>query len=441
MELKIAPARQVQGQITVPGDKSISHRAAILGALAEGETIINNFLRAEDCLATLRCLRQLGVAIIEAKDSSGKNLITIKGRGLKGLKQPSGILDCGNSGTTFRLLLGVLTGQSFAATLTGDASLQKRPMARVTLPLTKMGASFWPGNKAEGAPFSTGEIYPLLTVKGGPVRPIEYILPVASAQVKSAILLAGLYANGRTHITEPAQSRDHTEKMLKVFGAEITSERTTVILTGPARLIGRKVIVPGDLSAAAFFIVAALLAHQGKLTIKNVGLNPTRTGLIEALQKMGARIELSHRQASGGEPSADLAISNSDLSAAQIGGDMIPRLIDEIPILAVAATQASGRTTISEARELRIKESDRLASLKSELTKMGAKIEEKPDGLIIDGPTPLTGTTVRSFGDHRITMALTIAALSAQGETTITEADNLATSFPDFLALLKNIAR
>lgn len=407
-----------------------------MGALAEGTTRIENFLRAEDCLATLRCLKQLGVDI-----SDDGNIITIKGKGLFGLKQPSQVLDCGNSGTTFRLLLGVLAGQPFAATLTGDASLVKRPMARVARPLTLMGATFWPGPKAEGLPFKDGEIKPPLTIKGGPLRPIAEYTQVASAQVKSAILLAGLYADGLTHVTEPARSRDHTEKMLAGFGADIKIERNTATLAGPGRLAGQKVAVPGDISSAAFFIVAALLAAKGDLTVKNVGTNPTRTGILEVLNKMGANIRMENQKQSGGEPSADLHVLNCHLKATQFGGDMIPRLIDEIPILAVAATQAAGRTTISEAAELRVKESDRLAALKNELTKMGARISEKPDGLIIEGPTPLKGAKVRAYGDHRIAMALAVAGLIAQGETTIAEAEGIDTSFPNFLELLKTLAK
>lgn len=453
MDVKISPARQVTGEITVPGDKSISHRAAILGALAEGETVIRNFLRADDCLATLNCLRQLGVAIEENQET-----VRIKGRGLSGLKAPARELDCGNSGTTLRLLLGVLAGQNFTATLTGDASLNKRPMARVAQPLTRMGAKFWPGVKAEGPAFelktpeknktsgqaqpaNKNDLYPPLTIKGSPLRPIDYKLPVASAQVKSAILLAGLYAEGQTCVTEPAPSRNHTEKMLAAFGAKIVVEDLTVRLTGPATLSGQPVTVPGDFSSAAFFIVAALLADQGRLLIKNVGVNPTRTGLLEVLKKMGAQIYLKNYRSSGGEPSADLLVENSALAAAQVGGGIIPSLIDEIPVLAVAATAARGRTIIKDARELRVKESDRLAALSSELAKLGARIEERDDGLIIDGPTKLSGAAVRGHGDHRVAMALAVAGLSAGGQTIISQAEGIATSFPDFLKLLTAAAK
>lgn len=426
MKLIINPIKQLKGQMTCPGDKSISHRAVMLGALAKGTTVVDNFLMGEDCLATVQCFKEMGVHIEGPVD--GK--LTIHGVGLDGLKEPARILDAGNSGTTTRLLLGILAGQPFCSILTGDDSLIKRPMARVTTPLTQMGAVFLGRQDNNLLP---------LAVRGGTLKPIEFISPVASAQMKSAVLLAGLFAEGETSVREPAISRDHTERMLRHFGAEVKVSDQTVTVQGRPRLAGVRFTVPGDISSAAFFMVAAAIVPGSEVTIQGVGINPTRDGILEVLQQMGAQLQIGNRRYQGEEPVADIKICGGELRSTQIYGTLIPRLIDEIPILAVAAAYAQGTTVIRDAAELKVKESNRIAAVAAELRKFGVMIEELPDGLVIQGGTPLTGASCRSYGDHRIAMAMAVAGLSARSQTIIEDAGCVDVSFPGFGDALKSL--
>ena len=426
MDLKITRAARIGGMVDVPGNKSISHRAAIFGALASGTTRISGFLRADDTRATLSILRALGVEIQD--DSSGD--VVIQGVGWNGLRAPQNALDCGNSGTTMRLMSGVLAGCNFESVLAGDASLSKRPMDRVRVPLSQMGAQI----SGQG-----DNCLPPLQIRGGDLRGIEYRSPVASAQVKSAILLAGLRAKGETIVIEPAPSRDHTERMLNAFGATVWSENNRIGVRGGQTLRGTDVEVSGDISSAAFFLVAGALSENA-VTVRNVGINPTRTGIIDVLEEVGARVLLIDERESGGEPLADIQVSRGELRGVEIGGDMIPRLVDELPVIALLATQANGRTTIRDAAEMRVKESDRIAVIARELKKLGAQIEERPDGLVIDGPTELVGAEVESpRGDHRIAMTLAIAGLIARGETVVHNADAVSSSFPNFARALGEI--
>ena len=424
-----AKGLSVQGRIRVPGDKSISHRALMLGAIAKGETTIEGLLLGEDPRSTARCFQALGAEISPLNEQR----VRVRGVGVGELIEPTDLLDAGNSGTTMRLMLGILASHPDRFfTVTGDKSLRSRPMSRVVKPLQQMGAQIWGRNGGSLAP---------LAVQGQSLRPIHYHSPIASAQVKSCILLAALMAEGTTTITEPAVSRDHSERMLKAFGAEITTDPDTksVMITGPAQLQGQSVIVPGDISSAAFWIVAGAIVPDSDLTIENVGINPTRTGILEALEMMNADIQLENERIVAGEPVADIRVRHSQLKGCTIGGDIIPRLIDEIPILAVAAIFAEGQTVISDAAELRVKESDRLAVTATVLNQMGAKITELPDGLEITGGTPLQGTDVESYDDHRIAMSLAIAALNATGTTTIHHAEAAAISYPDFTATLRQV--
>jgi 3-phosphoshikimate 1-carboxyvinyltransferase len=427
MRLRIRPARRLHGQVEVPGDKSISHRAALLGALAEGVTEVHGFLEAEDCLSTLGAVESLGVEVTR----KGPGEYRLAGAGLRGLTEPSNVIDCGNSGTTARLLLGVLTGQPFWTMLTGDESLRRRPMGRVAEPLRRMGATVV--GRAEGARLPLG-------VRGADrVQALAWPLPVASAQVKSAILLAGLYADGPVSVTEPSPSRDHSERMLRQFGARLQTEGlTTTIQPGP--LTGTSVAVPGDISSAAFLVVAALIVADAQVRVTGVGLNPTRTGALEVLDAMGADLVIAPAPGGTGEPSGSVTARTHSLGGTRVAGRLIPRLIDEVPILAVAASMARGRTEIGDAAELRVKESDRLAALARELGSMGAQIGERPDGLVIEGPARLRGAVVRSGGDHRIAMALAVAGLVAEGETVIEDTDCIATSFPRFAETLDALA-
>ncbi|MBW4618897.1 MAG: 3-phosphoshikimate 1-carboxyvinyltransferase [Cyanosarcina radialis HA8281-LM2] len=420
----------LQGCLRVPGDKSISHRALMLGALAQGETQIQGLLLGEDPRSTADCFRALGAEI----SALNTELVTVRGIGLGNLQEPVDVLNAGNSGTTMRLMLGVLASQPGRFfTVTGDSSLRSRPMSRVVKPLQQMGAQIWGRQDAAFAP---------LAIRGEQLRSIHYHSPIASAQVKSCILLAGLMAEGETTVTEPALSRDHSERMLKAFGAElkIDPETNSVTISGGAKLQGQPVIVPGDISSAAFWLVAGAVVTGAELTIENVGVNPTRTGILEALEMMGADITLENQRLVAGEPVADLRVRHGSLQACQIGGDIIPRLIDEIPILAVAAVFAKGTTVIRDAAELRVKESDRLAVMATQLNKMGAKVTELPDGLEITGGTPLVGAEVDSCTDHRIAMSLAIAALNATGTTTINGAEAAAISYPDFVTTLQKVA-
>ncbi|MCU0566220.1 MAG: 3-phosphoshikimate 1-carboxyvinyltransferase [Oculatellaceae cyanobacterium Prado106] len=418
----------LRGQIQVPGDKSISHRSLMLGAIAQGTTQIQGLLLGEDPRSTAACFRAMGAKISDLNTE----LVTVEGIGLGQLQEPIDILDAGNSGTTIRLMMGLLAshpGRYF--TVTGDASLRSRPMSRVIKPLQQMGAQIW---------HRQGGFAPL-AVQGQSLKPIHYQSPIASAQVKSCILLAGLMTEGETTVTEPALSRDHSERMLRAFGAHLTvdPETCSVTVTGGAPLQGQSVIVPGDISSAAFWLVAGAIVPGSDLTIQNVGVNPTRTGILEALAAMEADITLENPREVAGEPVADLRVRSSSLKACTIAGDLIPRLIDEIPILAVAAAMAKGTTVIRDAAELRVKESDRLAVMAAQLTRMGATLTELPDGLEITGGSPLVGAEVDSFTDHRIAMSLAIAALVARGNTTIQRAEAAAISYPDFVGTLQTV--
>ena len=427
---KPASGLSLVGRIRVPGDKSISHRALMLGAIASGETTIEGLLLGEDPRSTAKCFSLMGAKISELNAER----VTVRGVGIGQLEEPIEVLDAGNSGTTMRLMLGILAshpGRFYA--VTGDSSLRSRPMSRVIKPLQQMGAQIWGRNGNSLAP---------LAILGQQLKGIHYHSPIASAQVKSCILLAGLMAEGETTVTEPALSRDHSERMLRAFGAKLTVNRETcsVTVSGGAQLQGQNVIVPGDISSAAFWLVAGAIVPGSELVVENVGINPTRTGILEALQMMGADIQLQNQREAAGEPVADILVrSSSQLRGCTIAGDLIPRLIDEIPILAVAATFAKGTTIIRDAAELRVKESDRLAVTAAELNRMGAKITELPDGLEITGGTPLTGADVDSYTDHRIAMSLAIAALNATGITNIHRAEAAAISYPDFTATLQQV--
>lgn len=420
----------LRGRIQVPGDKSISHRALMLGAIAQGETRIQGLLLGEDPRSTASCFRALGAEVSELNTDE----VRVQGIGLGQLKEPEDVLNAGNSGTTLRLMMGLLASHpSRFFTVTGDHSLRSRPMARVIKPLQQMGAQIW--HRANGlAP---------IAVQGQALTPIHYQSPIASAQVKSCILLAGLMAEGQTTVTEPALSRDHSERMLRAFGAELTvdPETCSVTVTGPAHLQGQTVIVPGDISSAAFWLVAGAIVPGSDLWVENVGVNPTRTGILEALAMMGADITLENERIVAGEPVADLHVRHSALKACTIAGDLIPRLIDEIPILAVAAAFAEGTTVIRDAEELRVKESDRIAVMATQLNRMGANVTELPDGLEITGGAPLTGAEVDSHTDHRIAMSLAIAALNATGTTTIHRAEAAAISYPNFTNTLEQCIR
>lgn len=422
MKETVKPVRRLTGEIAIPGDKSISHRSVMLAGLADSPVRISNFLAAADCLSTVACMRALGVKI----DRPGENELIVLGNGLYGLSEPEEVLDAGNSGTTIRLLSGILAGQPFFSVLSGDGSLRRRPMARVIAPLAKMGCRIYGREQSRYAP--------LAIVPADGIHGIDYTMPVASAQVKSALLFAGMFADGSTRITEPYISRDHSERMLQTFGAQVTRSGLTVKLSPVRELSAPQVIdVPGDISSAAFWLVAATIIPGSRLRLTNVGINPTRTGIIDILRRMGADIEITAQRQAGEEPVADLVVSAAELSGTTIEGEIIPRLIDEIPVLAVAALFAKGRTVISGAEELRVKETDRLRAITIELTKMGARIEETSDGLIIDGPQPLAAAACHSHDDHRMAMALAVAGLAAGGAE-IEEAECVAISYPRFFA-------
>lgn len=409
----------LNGQIQVPGDKSISHRSIMFGAIANGITEVENFLPGEDCLSTISCFRKLGVEI----EQDGSK-VRIKGAGNKGLKNPSEVLDVGNSGTTIRLMLGLLSALGIDAELIGDASIAKRPMKRVVAPLREMGANITGREDGNFTP---------LTVQGRALKGISYTSKVASAQVKSAILLAGLYAEGMTSVTEPYISRDHTERMLKYFGGDIKREGKTVHIQGGQHLTGQKVYVPSDISSAAFWMVAGLIVPNSHIRLTNVGLNPTRDGVIEVLQNMGANLQISDLQHEDFEAVGTIDVKSTTLHATEIGGAVIPRLIDEIPVLALLATQAKGVTVIKDAKELKVKETNRIDTVVNELRKMGADIEATEDGMRITGPTPLYGAEVSSHGDHRIGMMLIVASMLATGTTKIDDIEAVAVSYPSFL--------
>lgn len=427
MRLRVRPVHALRGTAKVPGDKSISHRVALLGAVAEGTTEVSGFLEAEDCGRTLAAVEALGAEVTR----KGPGEYRIHGVGLHGLHEPEDIIDCGNSGTTARLVMGVAAGQPFSTFLTGDPTLRRRPMGRVAGPLRRMGASV--------VGRAGGDRLPLVVAGTRPLRAGAHALPVASAQVKSAILLAGLWAEGPVSVTEPAPSRDHTERLLELFGASLTRDgRTATVMPGPLRPAA--VAIPGDVSSAAFLLVAALLVPEGHVTVEGVGLNPTRTGVLDVLRAMGATLDVAPEATSDREPRGRLTARSSALQATEIAGSLIPRVLDEIPILAVAAATAHGRTEIRDAAELRVKESDRLAVLARELGRMGVAVAERPDGLVVEGPARWRGAVVQSQGDHRMAMALAVAGLVAAGETVVEDAGCIATSFPTFPDVLNALA-
>ncbi|KLU38913.1 MAG: 3-phosphoshikimate 1-carboxyvinyltransferase [Peptococcaceae bacterium 1109] len=413
----------LKGITTVPGDKSITHRALILAALAEGTSEIYNPLSSLDCLSTVNCLRALGVEIEEHPEK-----MVVHGVGLQGLQPPKEVLDCGNSGTTMRLLAGVLAAQPFLSVLSGDDSLTARPMGRVVEPLREMGALIKGRMDGQFAP---------LAVRGGSLKGITYALPVASAQVKSALLLAGLTARGEVRLTGKINSRDHTERMLAAFGADVARHGEEIVLRPGKILSARTVYVPGDLSSAAVFIAPAAAVPGAEVTIEDVGLNPTRTGFIDVLKEMGAEIEVVEKGVSGGEPWGSIAVRGRLLHGCTIQGEIIPRVIDEIPILAVAAAAAQGTTVIKDAAELRLKESDRLQALAEELGKVGADIKAQPDGLVITGPTRWRGGEVDSRGDHRIALALLMVAAISEEQISVKHGDSVNVSFPNFQDVLR----
>ena len=425
--MKFTRISGLKGEVTVPGDKSISHRAIMFGSLAEGTTIVENFLKGADCLSTIDCFRRLGVSIEETGQQ-----IRIQGKGLHGLAKPEGILDTGNSGTTTRLISGILSGQSFETTLTGDASIQKRPMGRIIEPLSQMGASIESVKGNGCAP---------LRIQGCPLHGIHYTTKVASAQVKSAILLAGLYADTPTSVTEPALSRNHSELMLNYFGADVQSSGTTATILPNPRLLGQKVCVPGDISSAAYFLAAGSITPDSELLIRNVGTNPTRDGMLRVMEMMGADLSILPNKEQTGEPTADLLVRTSSLKGCTIEGAIIPTLIDELPMIAVMACFAEGTTVIKDAAELKVKESNRIDVMVENLSAMGAHITGTDDGMIIEGGYPLHGAVIDSHLDHRIAMSFAIAGLNADGETDIQGAECVNISYPEFYQDLRKLNR
>ena len=422
--MKLHTSKPLHGIITVPGDKSVSHRSVMLGALADGTTQVTGFLMGEDCLSTIDCFRKMGVTV----DIHADNTLTVHGAGLHGLHQPPERLYTGNSGTTTRLISGILSGQSFETSLTGDASIEKRPMGRVIKPLREMGADIT----------GTEDNYCPLTIRPGQLHGITYTLPVASAQLKSAILLAGLYADTPTTVIEPAPSRDHTERMLRALGCQVKTEGCRITVYPPEKLTACDITVPADISSAAFFLVAGAIVPGSEFTIRNVGVNPTRDGVIEVLQNMGADITL-HNLQDEGEPICDITIRSSGLHGTEISGDIIPRLIDELPVLAVAAACAEGTTIIRDAAELKVKESNRIAAMVTELTRAGADVQETDDGMIIHGGKPLSGASFETYNDHRIAMSMAVCALVCAGESEIKDTDVVSISYPNFFDTLSQL--
>ena len=410
----IQKIKKAVGQIKVPGDKSISHRAVMLGSLANGVTEISGFLKGADCLSTIDCFRKMGIDI----DINGEN-VTVHGNGLRGLKKPDEMLYTGNSGTTTRLLCGILAGQNFDTSITGDASIQKRPMGRVVQPLSMMGAKI------------ENEYCPLY-ITGTKLHGIDYKMPVASAQVKTAIILAGLYADGETVIHEIEKSRDHTELMLSAMGADLTVDNLDITVKPTNDLTAFNVDVPGDISSAAFFLVLGAIIPNSQITVTNVGINPTRTGIIDVLKDMGADITLENVHTSAGETVADITVRSSSLKGTTVGGDIIPRLIDELPIIAVAAVFANGQTVIKDAQELKVKETNRIRAVVDEFNKCGIDITETDDGMIINGGKSIHGADFKTYGDHRMAMSLTVLAQLADGESTLDDSDCACVSYPTF---------
>ena len=418
---------KLEGIITVPADKSITHRAVMFASLADGISYINNYLPSQDCFSTLNIFKQLGVDIEQTA-----NLLTVKGAGIHGLKCPDGYLNANNSGTTTRLISGILSGQNFSSTIIGDESLSLRPMKRIITPLRQMCADI----------SAKDDNYLPINIKGnGSLRAINYKSSISSAQVKSCVLLAGLYADGQTFYSEPEKSRDHTETMLKAFGADISVDNLTVGIKKCDKLFAQEIFVPADISSAAFFIVAGIIVKNSHVIIKQVNINKTRSGIITVLKNMGADIKISNIKEISGEPVADIEVKSSSLHSINIDGKLIPSLVDEIPIIALCATQAEGVTEISGAQELRVKESDRLKLIATQLNKMGANIEEKQDGLIIKGPSKLKGCSVETLKDHRMAMMLSIAGLCSDGQTTVENSDCVNISFSNFYDVLKQICK
>ncbi len=424
MDVIINPQNSIAGEIQVPGDKSISHRSIMLGALAEGDTVIHGLLKGDDVISTWQCMEQLGIQIDETESS-----VIIHGKGLNGLRKPGAALDAGNSGTTMRLLSGILAAQSFETLLTGDTSLQKRPMKRIADPLSQMGADIRLSNQNR----------PPIQIKGRSLNPITYHSPVASAQVKSCVLFAGCFTKGRTTVVEPARSRDHTERMFEAFGVPVHKEGLSVCIEGPAALKGTEIQVPGDISSAAYFLGAAILINDSDLLIKGVNINPTRTGILKVLEEMGCQIKYLNQRILNNELIADLKIIQNQLKGTIIEGDIIPRLIDEIPLIAVIATQAEGETVIRGAEELRVKETDRIQTITTNLNQMGVNLDVCHDGFRIKGPQRLKGSRINSFGDHRIAMSFAIAGLIAKGDTIIQNAACASISFPGYYQLIEDI--
>jgi 3-phosphoshikimate 1-carboxyvinyltransferase len=424
--LNIKPVKAIRGEITVPGDKSISHRSIMFGSIARGTTTVSGFLRGEDNFATLNAFRAMGIGV----DDDGDTL-RIEGKGLRGLEEPGDVLDCGNSGTSMRLITGLLAGQSFFSVLTGDRYLRERPMARVIEPLSEMGGRIFGRKGGNRAP---------LAIVGRELRGIVHSSKIASAQVKSAILLAGLYASGVTEVREPHLSRDHSERMLRHFGADIECYSGGVRVRGGRELEGREIVVPGDISSAAFFLVAATIVPGSELMIRGVGINPTRTGILDILAEMGADIEIIDRRELSGEPAADLLVRSARLKGIEIGGGLVPRAIDEFPAICVAASLAEGKTVIRDAGELRVKETDRIAAMAANLGKAGVEVMETADGMEITGRETLLRSVSESFGDHRIAMSMLVAGLVADGPGEVRDVECVATSFPCFSDLMARVS-
>ncbi len=423
--MKLTRVKGFKGEVTVPGDKSISHRSIMLGSLAKGDTEVYGFLQGADCLSSIDCFRKMGVGIENKGD-----IVVIHGRGLHGLQSPKDTLDVGNSGTTTRLMSGILAAQNFTSRVNGDASIQKRPMKRIMTPLSMMGADIVSELKNDCAP---------LIIKGKQLKGIHYDSPVASAQVKSAILFAGLYADGDTSVTEPAVSRNHTELMFEKFGVDIKCEGKTVTVKPATELYAKNVYVPGDISSAAYFMVAGAITPNSEITIKNVGINPTRDGIIRVFEMMGANMKVEKTSGDIGEPTADITVSTSNLKGCVIGGDIIPTLIDEIPAIAILACFADGETVIKDAQELKVKESNRIDVMVNNLKAMGADIEATDDGMIIHGGKPLHGAVIDSKLDHRIAMSFAVAAMNADGETEILGSECVDISYPKFYEDMRNL--
>jgi len=424
--MRVQPVKRLHGEIQVQGDKSVSHRAIILGSIAKGVSIVTNFLPSDDCMATMNAFRAMGTSIEDINESTVK----IEGKNLYGLTEPADVMDMGNSGTSARLLCGLLAGQQFFSVMTGDSSLRRRPMKRVAGPLRNMGANIL-GRR-------DGDLLPL-AIKGGELQGIHHRLPVASAQVKSALLLAGLYARGKTAVEEIPQSRDHTERMLRYFGINLEKDGNVLTIESGQKLIASDVHVPGDISSAAFFMVGASIVNSSEVVVRDVGLNRTRTGIIDVLKQMGANIEIIDLRDVSGEPVGDVRIKYAPLKGTVISGSIIPRLVDELPVICIAAAVAEGETLIKDAAELRVKESDRIAVMAECLSSMGVDVETFDDGMRITGKKKLKGTVCHSHGDHRIAMSMAIAGLVAEGEMVIEDTECIKTSFPRFEEMLRGL--